>query len=755
MAWTLGRTPDAYTLPTVAVDGAPWLAGAAVTSFTLDRELVASVIPGNIRGRQGLSVGAASVEVAFDRRVTPWSMDLDRRVDVDTPARLYVTENGDELALGAWVIAPTSGSLTSTGVDIDLLEAQSVGKQIAQALPPHQAGPFVTKVDPCWVVGRMVDQAGFAPVPRPVASALLAVPLHGSFTSVPVPAYPVPLYQAGGAVTEWEVLDGDVAVGAGPTSSAALVGDGAKGQVISDVFLAGAKVYLTLNVVDVVTLSDIVQGWQIRITYTGPASGGTHTIEVCNSGDDTFTAPVTYTAGASADWPTRVQLELTRTQVPLPDTNRGQWGTFSVRARSSHTAPWSAAASDPTTFNPGPTMVEYISVVAGAAGQFAALQVSTVADPALWEPSKAHLQPLGGDMGLPMVPPGTDVWTAVQDVCSAWLGAGIVGNDGTFRLLTRDDLAGANTPGEPTDVGREWDDVKWTLDSADTVDRVQVTFTPPQVKKAVLGSTTLAPEAWRAADIIKVAAGATITIPAAFENLAAVALFTNFTTPTAPSALWSQTSTLIAFATADGTGTPLDGGDWTATAVQTSATTATITVRNRTAAPMYLVDGNGEPGLILRAQEIASYETPQAVERGLATDAAQRPLEVDLTPWVQSTDEAARIADYLYARLRGKALWKAASVRCRLDWSHDIGKVLRLSHDASGLEAKALITKVALQGEPGEITQTLDLVLLPWTYADHATAFAGETYADHAAEQDGKTYADHAANPLHLPDPAS
>lgn len=746
MAWTLGRTPDLYTLPSVEVEGAAWLAGGKVESFSLERELVASVIPGNIRGRQGLSVGTADVDVTFEDRVTPWSTDPARRVAVRAPVRLFVSDDGDELDLGSWVIAPTSGSLTSTGVALELLEAQSVGKQIAQALPPHQAGPFVTKVDPAWVVGRMADQAGFPPVPRPVASALLAVPLHGSFTSVPVPSYPVPLYSAGGAVTTWEVIAGDVAVGAGPASSALLVADGAKGQVISDVFLAGSKAYITLNVVGTVTLSDTVQGWQIRITN----SGSTHTIEVCNSADDTFTAPVSYAAGSSADWPTRVQLELTRTQVPIPDTNRGQWGSFSVRARSSHTAAWSAAASDATTYNPGPTMVEAISVVAGATGRFAALQVSTVADPALWAPSQAHLQPIGGDMGLPWVPAGTNVWPAIQDVCSAWLAAGIVGNDGIFRLLSRDDLAGVNSLGEDTDVGQEWDDLKWTLDSDDTVDRVQVTFTPPQVKETVYNTTTLAPEVWRAEDVIKVAAGATVTIPAAFDNLAAVALFTNFTTPTAPSVLWAQTSTLIAFNNPDGSGSPLDNGDWAATVVQTSSTTATITIRNRTASPMYLVDGNGEPALILRAQLTASYETAQVVERGAPAEVAQSPLEVDLTPWVQSADEAARIADYLYARLRGKALWKASSVRCRLDWSHDIGKVLRLRHEESGLVAKALITKVALAGQPGEIGQTLDLVLLPWTYADHAATFAGQTYADHAVEQAGATYADHAANPLHL-----
>ena len=65
---------------------------------------------------------------------------------------------------------------------------------------------------------------------------------------------------------------------------------------------------------------------------------------------------------------------------------------------------------------------------------------------------------------------------------------------------------------------------------------------------------------------------------------------------------------------------------------------------------------------------------------------------------------------------------------------------------------QALITKVHYDGSPGQVAQSLDLVLVPWTYADFAAAWAdaapGATYADFAETWAGSTHADFATDPL-------
>lgn len=766
MVWTVGRTPDSYVLPEIKFDtSAPaWLSGAAVTSFTLERELVASVVPGTLRSRGGLSIGAASVRVRNTAApiATPWAASASKRIEVtDKAFGLYVSDGADRLNLGTWALDPIAGSLADGTAAVELIEAQYGARKKTQNLPAYGSDPFneESPVDPCWVIGQMARRAGFYPTPWPSISPSLHVPCDGAF-HVDENLSSWGTYTISGESTGWEVLPGDVAVG------------GASGSyfcAVSSKLPLGpyywrhfsSPMFLTLNVVGTVYVHDAASGWQVRIV--NDYDTGTHTLAVCNTGDGNFTAPVTFVPGQTAHWPNRVQVQLQRHW----DENTDQWVFLGATIRSAPSGSlWSAAAVDSTDHAPSVQDVELIyclggvdhpsaGIVGAAPGQFAAFQMNGYAPPSTaWTASKAHLKPLGGDVGLPWAPADMDAWTVIQNVASAWLGAVIMG-DGVLEMLDRNDLAGANDTGEVTDIGQEWTDLPWTLDPHDRADRVEVTFTPPELRKSTLGSSTLAPEAWRAMDVITIPALQKITIPATLENRAAVGIFSSFITPAGPDPLWSQSSNIFAFNNPDGTGSPLPDGSVLATAEQTSATTATITITNNTAAPVYLVDGNGEPGLILRARSVATYETPQVIARGAIETNAVNPLAVDLTPWVQREEDAVAIADYLWSRVSGAGLWKVGSVRCRLDWTHTIGKILRLVHSETGLEAKALITKVAYDGQPGEITQTLDMVLLPWTWGDvdalTATTPALDTWAEFDAAYSGRTWTNFDANPLWIP----
>lgn len=762
MAW--GETSASYRLPTVSLlaPDAGWLSDAAVSSWTIDRQLVGSTIPGNIRSANGLSIGAASVSIVnTGARATPWSPTPDRVVTTGASASLVVEEDGEQLPLGAWVVAPTSGSLTTRGIDVELYEAQYVGRGMAQALEPYGNGllvPFVenSPVDPCWTVGRLAAQAGFDPVPPPVPSALVALPLHGGFAAVPTDRYEIsPFLPDGNTNGGWALLPGDVAVGTSGPSLFSVTGNGNEVPLLpSGVMVAGGAIYFTVNVHGEGWFMDFSQGWLMKIV-NDPA---TSTFTLAATNDMSLPASsVTFVGQQSPDWPNRVQVEMKRDWNAVT----GQWTQLRVRVRSSHTAAWSSLVTHSTPFAPagGPNF-ETMALVAEVAlgpivtptpGEFAALQISTEADPDLWAPSKAHLKPLGGDVGVPWVPAGLDVWAAIQDCCSAWLGAAIMGTDGVLRMLDKDDLSGALSTGEVTDIGRNWTDLPWELDPADSVDRVAVTYAEPTITQADLGSTTRAPTAWRSPEVISVAPGNRTKINVEFENKAAAGVFDTFISwNSTPSPLDSQNSYINVYGTADGTGAFVPANLIRVDVVQTSATTAVVNYHNVSAQTQYLVTNEGEPSLVINAAIVADYSTPQVVERGLPDGEAQRALEVDLTPWVQRSEDAEAIADYLWSRLSGTRLWKVNSVRVRLDWSHELGKVLRLVHDETGLEAKALITRVHYEGKEGETAQTLDLVLLPYVYADFAAAWEAldpaATYADLATAQAGRTYEQMAAD---------
>lgn len=760
-----GRTPDSYLLPQIVLDvpGAGWLSGAAVGAWSLDRELVASTIPGNIRQRTGLSIGSASVTVRPVARSTPWAKTPARRVTTGIPATLYAEDStGDRWPLGSWVTDETDGDLSGEGISVDLLEASYAGRDVPPLLPAYANPPFSAgmPIDPVWPIARLLEQVGFPASPRPSIpdAVLLVVPMDGAIHAT-AQAVGASYVIAGEIADGWSLLgeNGLVAGGSG-SGFTAIAGPGASQLPIAEQ-MRGGGVTVTLEMSGTVWLLDVAQGWLVRLSEDGE---GTCSVAVHNA----LGSPVdeqTFATGESEDWPGRVQVQIERTWSSLGS----EWTSTRARGRSSLTADWSAWSEHSSTHSPdGGTSLEMVQVVGGVAipdtavtadpGRFAAVAFTrTTSYDGLYEPPKAVLQPLGGDAGIPWAPAGDDVWQVIQDYASANLGAVIIGLDGIARVLTRADLAGATEPSEPLgpiDVGAEFDDLPWAIDPEDSADRVEVTYTPPAITDADVGSTTLAPVAWQAEEILSIPAGETITIPAVFEGRAAVGIFETFVIPGDPSPWWSQSSTVIAFDNPDAVGSPLPESALRISVTQTSPTTATIKVQNRHGATVYLVDGNGEPCLILRARSVATFETPQVIESGASKEAAQRPLEVNLTPWVQSKSQAQAIADYLWGRVSGGGAWKAVTVRCRLDWSLEIGQVRPLVHGETDLRVQALVTKVHYDGSPEQIAQSLDLVLVPWTYADFAAIWAsampGATYADQAAAQGDRTYADFATDPL-------
>lgn len=724
------KTGAVYTTPDVrlVVEGAGWLSDAAVTSWTVDRQLVASVIPGTIRQANGFSVGAASVSVVnTTSRVTPWSPDPSRLVRTDLPAAALEAfdEAGDTLPLGSWVLNPVTGSLASREVGVELLEAQYAGKQKPQQVPAYRLTPFdpSAPVDPIWAAARLAESAGFPATPPPVESAILALPMDGALMLTAGSA----AYTASGETPGWSNLSDGTVGGESGTYALLESSAGEGGTPIATRLTVGEGVHMVGSVEGTVYVADLASGWQVEIV--NDISTGTHTVGACNNGSGTFVT-TTFTPTLDPAWPSRVQVVLYRA---WNDTT-GQWDSLTVSARSGSDATWETV-TDATAHTPTSTSREEIYILGGVesvdlgiiapeAGRFSGWQVSRVDDPALWAPAKALLQPLGGDMGMPWVPPEMSAWTAIQDLCSAWLAAAILGSDGILRVLTKEDLA-SDPMAATVVVAEEWVDVPWLDDPSDRHDRLEVTYVEPQVR--VDG------EAWRAEDVIHAPAGATLAILATLEDTAAYGL----------------SAVVSAYGNVEGTGSPVTA--YTVEVAQATATTATITYRNLSGSSQYLVTSEGEPSLALVGEVVATFGTATLTTRGKPADLAVNPLAVDLTPWVQRAQDAEAIANYLWGRLSGAA-WKLSGVKCRLDWTLDIGQVRTLSHPETGLDAKVLITRVHYDGKPGEVAQSLDMVLLPWTWDDFDAVIAAtpalDTWTEFDAAYAGRTWDDFDADPL-------
>ena len=463
------------------------------------------------------------------------------------------------------------------------------------------------------------------------------------------------------------------------------------------------------------------------------------TVEVRSRKDVAYQS-TTYTTGLDANHPNRVQVEIQRLGVP------DHWTGIKARARSAHGAAWSEWATSMGT-NEKPLSVWFMNVTPLAT--ISALQVTTEADPALWAVPTADLQPLGGIITAPYLRGDADAWSGIQEVAAACLGAAWVSRDKVFKLRNKEYLAGVGEPPvEDLDIGMSATDVGWSIDPADTADRLVLSYIPIDFEDVHGGSAT-AIEVWRAPDVFEIPANTTITVAADVPFWAVIDGFG--WAPAWTPDLQYYTGVWSAYTDRDPlAGTRSGTRALTVTNVNPSSGRTLITITNNTDNKLYTVDANGEPCIILYASRIARQRNAAILTRGLSEDDAINPVTVDLGNHVQRKSDAKDLADYIWARVSSPS-WKASSVRVAVDWRRDIGDIVNLTHERSDLIVRALVTKVAYEGTAGEVAQTLDLVLLERTWQDFDDALAGSTWAEFDTLWAGRTWADFDHYPLEVP----
>lgn len=681
-------------------DGLP--EGSAHVNVSVDRELVASTLPGQIRARSGFSVGSATCTLGqSSQQMTPWSIRRER-VSTGHPAALFaVTQDGGREPMGAWQVKGVSGALTSSSVEVELAESQYGGRSHAPRFPAPSGN-----CDPIWVIYHLAKQLGFHAVPPPVPSTYLHIPFLGGAEDSDV--------ILNTARHKWSMVTGVPSL-----SSASMMfntGFSAVDTVEAESAPAISDIFITLNVVGEVVL-DIDEMWSLKLGRTS-----------IGVADDPSGPWDTRSFGRTSNnvWPNRIQLQLRRQYSEIDG-----W-TTKVRARGGVTSGFTGWL-DVGSLNSGTAEIVSVSPDGGISDW----HVTYEADSNLWATPTAHLNLLEATVDAPWTS-APDVWAALQEVCGAFGAAGWVSRHGVLTVMNRHQMAGANRRTEPIDVNLMADDIKWTLEDDDFADRLEVTWHPVTMELDYDWNPTSPEEVEKdlSDEMLHVPAGGSSTIVVEFDGFVRKVYPFHPTSngDSQPLSDWSANTNH------EGTGANVVYGI-TIKAEHLSPSRVHVTIKNTNTFDVWMDTLN------VRGAWPATQDSPQVVARGVSAHIARNALSVDLGKLVQTKEDAERLADYLWSRV-DKPRWRASSVRLPHDWDRDLGDILALTHPETGLSVNAVIVRVHVDANAGRISQTVDLVLLPPTWEEFDAAWADGTWDDFDALWADSTYDDYDNNPI-------
>ncbi|VXB81707.1 hypothetical protein [Aeromicrobium sp. 9AM] len=353
----------------------------------------------------------------------------------------------------------------------------------------------------------------------------------------------------------------------------------------------------------------------------------------------------------------------------------------------------------------------------------------------------------GAELTSIYFPGNMDALTCLQQLVAAHLGAVRVTVDGTITVLTYDQLSGATVdPVDTVSVLDKLEDLEWVIDPAESYDRVEVKFTPPdyisiQDFDDETGNDYIALEramsAWIAAPKTRIEPGH------AREYVID------------PGTAWSTATEVINSDTkTNGTGTShyvLDTYEGIGALTELSTGRLVIKVQNTTGVRRWLVENDGNPSyLVTYWKDSAGTDDGVVLSWGADAASAYNPLSVDLGKMVQRTEDASVILSRIVGQVR-EARPYIPNVNVVPDLRRELGDIIWVDFPEEGLHTKAIITKNTIGGQDGKITQQLGLAFLGPRIRDFNDAWdltGSPTIADWNTLWAGKTIADFNANPL-------
>lgn len=721
-----------------------------LASWESTREIASSSLPGQLRAKTGLSVGTGKALVKRQPDDFPWRQRSVYDLTGAAAQLLIAPEGRTKVPTGQFKVADVNGDLTTSGVTVDLDERQIEGRTKTPGVLGEQLVSWQqledSAFDPSWWIAELSRQIGYGPTAPPNVGGYVPVldaPLQGSLA----PAYPAGIdfrMQAGSPV--WGELDGYVALidRQTPSTNTQFV------RYALERAIAPNPVTYTLTA-DVHDRAEFkwqrsdqtVNGYaQIAVTNRVGANEATQfTVELSSRGlNGTFNTTTTQVMNfpVPADRPYGVQ-------VQVQFTNAGaNWASARFRARRGAGQAWSAWSATHTFTNalsdtdreynlwlrpqynssPVPRQGELTRVTLVRSDE------NTWTDDQLWaaqaadQQGRIYLEPLYGTNTSPWLDPDLSVLSTMQAITEAWQGALITDVNGDLRLLNRFSLSGVGTGQElPIDIGTKFEDLPWVMNYADQADRLEVKYRPVVVHHWDDVSDDV-PIIWELSEVKAMYPGAN-NIFFDLDYIYPVDLklipFVRKDNANRQMHEWD------AYRYNNGTGAHIDPNtDIQMRIDRVTSSTWKVYVLNLTAAPFHMVDNTGTPWLKIRSTYYLDQTQEQVIERGVSSADARNGLEVDLGHYVQNATDANALADYLWGRVNQRT-WRAETINAVPDYRLDLGDVVEITHERTGIKSNALVAKVKLAGDPGQVTQHLDLVLIPSTWEDFDEAWATKT----------------------------
>lgn len=307
---------------------------------------------------------------------------------------------------------------------------------------------------------------------------------------------------------------------------------------------------------------------------------------------------------------------------------------------------------------------------------------------------------------------GKSAWELAQEIAAATMGAVWVTETGVFTYRNRSSLRGNTRFTETVEALDSVESLDWTIDPGEIADRVEFTYTPTVVTQSDTPSITL----WEATEKIRVRAGQTATLYADLNGTApAVSSFlpawNNSSAPDEQHSRWAA-----AIDPNGGGARPADNAI-RVNARFVSASRVRLEISNRTDDHLWLVDGNGQPCLILRSNILVAPGEQTMLDSGKSAADALNPLSVDAGMWVQDHDTAQTMLSWISGQTE-RAQAFIEQVRVAPNLARQIGDVIKLTDNHTNLLSKALITGITLGGDGSGYQQHLNLVLLDLTFTD-------------------------------------
>jgi hypothetical protein len=685
----------------IGSEGLVQISEADEPSWSVDRDLAGGSLPGQVRAAVGFAVGSGELVIRDAQSRTPWTTSRLRPggvVQIDAKAHAGDVDTWSGSTAGAPVpvarMVATSVSAPSAlsgerAVSItDDVQAMRAPLTVPSTLLTGSSGGVATiSTDAAWLIYLAAKAGGRFAVPPPVPSAILAAPLCGGFAP-----------EVGGLIT---LADPGVFWQTDTLGRMYAFQEAGEFALTSPVAL-GETVYVTWtgrqSASGSVTLRPELDSGSNYVYLT--LSNTTLVLTVKAAGASPIQAVGSWSLPTGVAYPGRVQWKLERLSA--------------TQTRASVRGSLGGAWSTPVTVTH--LALESLTKLTNFE-QVAGLQVSRLADDALWTPPTAVIaaseSPLASVVGVGEV----RAWDVAQEVAAATMGALWVDEQGVLIYRARDRMRGAGeASGTITADGVV--DLPWSLSIEDVADRVEVSYRPPTI--AIVEDYSLT--AWTAESAVKIGPGKTVQVMADLGDAAVSDVAPFYALWDGPAGVTTYSRWAAAKSASGGGTAPADGALRISTEVL-SPSRIRLSITNTTADTLWTVNGSGESTLVLRSNIHVTPGEAVTIAAGLSATDARNPLVVDLGPWVQDEAVANEMLSWLVS-MTSTPQPVLPNVEVEFDPTVRLGDVRQLVDPAyTGISAKVLVAGTHLERSAGALVQTLRLVVLSTMFDDLDRAF--------------------------------